>query len=61
MHHWLYLENNPAGIKATLEILGFCKNELRLPLVPLSENNYIELKKEIEKFYSKSAKSLPIY
>lgn len=53
MHHWLYVENNPAGIKATLEILGFCKKELRLPLVPLSKNYYMELKKEIEKIKTK--------
>ena len=60
MHQWLYLENNPAGIKATLEILGFCKNELRLPLVPVSENNYQELKKVIQQIENqKIASSLP--
>lgn len=49
MHEWLYFENNPGGIKATLEILGFCKNELRLPLVPVSKMNYDNLKKVMEK------------
>ncbi|HEY0059043.1 MAG TPA: 4-hydroxy-tetrahydrodipicolinate synthase [Flavisolibacter sp.] len=32
----LFAENNPAGVKAVLAELGLIKNELRLPLVPLS-------------------------
>lgn len=48
IHQWLYLENNPAGIKAALAILGFCQNELRLPLVPISKENYQGLEKAIK-------------
>lgn len=33
----LFAENNPAGVKAVLAELGIIKNQLRLPLVPLSE------------------------
>jgi 4-hydroxy-tetrahydrodipicolinate synthase len=33
----LFAENNPAGVKAFLTELGIIQNELRLPLVPLSE------------------------
>jgi 4-hydroxy-tetrahydrodipicolinate synthase len=33
----LFAENNPAGVKAFLAELGIIKNNLRLPLVPLSE------------------------
>lgn len=33
----LFVENNPAGVKAFLSELGIIKNQLRLPLVPLSE------------------------
>jgi len=33
----LFAENNPAGVKAVLAELGIIKNNLRLPLVPLSE------------------------
>lgn len=33
----LFAENNPAGVKAVLAELGIIQNELRLPLVPLSE------------------------
>ena len=32
----LFAENNPAGVKAFLSQLGIIRNELRLPLVPLS-------------------------
>ncbi len=33
----LFAENNPAGVKAFLTQLGLIENNLRLPLVPLSE------------------------
>ena len=47
-HNLLYADGNPAGIKACLNIMGFCKNELRLPLTPVSEGVYMELKKKLE-------------
>ena len=34
----VFAENNPAGVKAFLAELGVIKNQLRLPLVPLSES-----------------------
>ena len=37
IHPSLYKEGNPAGIKGAMEILGLCKREVRLPLVPLSD------------------------
>lgn len=30
----LFVDGNPAGVKCTLNALGMCENELRLPLVP---------------------------
>jgi 4-hydroxy-tetrahydrodipicolinate synthase len=30
----LFVDGNPAGVKAALNAMGFCKNVLRLPLVP---------------------------
>lgn len=33
----LFAEGNPAGVKACMDILGICSEELRLPLVPVSE------------------------
>jgi len=41
----LFVENNPAGVKAVLAELGIIQNQLRLPLVPLSEPHH---KKVIE-------------
>ncbi len=40
----LFAENNPAGVKAFLTELKIIKNELRLPLVPLSESVYQHVK-----------------
>lgn len=47
VHPLLYVEGNPAGIKAAVSLLGLCQNYLRLPLVPLSESNMEKLKKEM--------------
>lgn len=49
LHKWLYIEGNPVGIKSAMEILGFCTNEVRLPLAPLSKQNYEKLKVEVQK------------
>jgi len=45
----LFVENNPAGVKAFLFELGLIKNELRLPLVPLS----IAYHQKVKDFISK--------
>lgn len=47
IHPWLYIDGNPAGIKAALEILGFCSREVRLPLTSISSENFNNLKQEI--------------
>jgi len=39
LHKNLFLENNPGGVKYAASRLGLCRNELRLPLVPISEAN----------------------
>jgi 4-hydroxy-tetrahydrodipicolinate synthase len=49
IHPWLYVEGNPVGIKAAMEILGFCNREVRIPLTPLSPEPYQKLKTEMEK------------
>jgi len=33
----LFLESNPTPVKAALAMMGYCNDELRLPLLPLSE------------------------
>ncbi len=50
LHHWLYVEGNPAGVKAALELQGICSTrEVRLPLVPFSNKALAGLTKEIER------------
>jgi 4-hydroxy-tetrahydrodipicolinate synthase len=39
LHHWLYVEGNPVGIKEALAYKGWSRSELRLPLVEMSEAN----------------------
>ena len=43
----LYKDGNPAGIKATLHIIGTCKNVLRPPLVVVSDTTFENLKRFI--------------
>ncbi len=49
----LFSDGSPGGIKAALEILGLCKNNLRLPLVPVNNSIYNALKQEIAKIKRK--------
>ncbi len=44
----LFVEGNPAGIKAMLNVMNMCQNNLRLPLVPVSRPVYIRIQKAIE-------------
>jgi 4-hydroxy-tetrahydrodipicolinate synthase len=34
----LFMDGNPSGIKAALEIIGLCQNHVRLPLVKVTKN-----------------------
>lgn len=52
----LFIEGNPAGIKAVLEQMGICQAELRLPLVPVGNNT----KQSIETMVSTLLKNLPV-
>ena len=44
----LFVENNPAGVKAVLAELGIIENHLRLPLVPLSEIHHQKVREYLE-------------
>jgi 4-hydroxy-tetrahydrodipicolinate synthase len=44
----LFIEGNPAGVKAMLTIMGLCQNNLRLPLVPVTRTIYTRIQKAIE-------------
>ncbi len=44
----LFEDGNPAGVKAALDIMDLCKNNLRLPLVKVNKRVYNNLKVQIE-------------
>jgi 4-hydroxy-tetrahydrodipicolinate synthase len=43
----MFVENNPAGIKAAMYEMGLIENEVRLPLVPLSKPYHDMMKKYV--------------
>ncbi len=45
----IFREGNPAGIKALMELMGFCGNRLRLPLTPVSVMLYEQIRNELQK------------
>ena len=49
MHHWLYVDCNPAGIKTVLAEMGLGSTEVRLPLVPASENTAAGIRAEMQR------------
>ena len=49
LHHWLYVEGNPVGIKEAVEYKGVCSAELRLPLARMSAGNKMKLHEEMRK------------
>jgi 4-hydroxy-tetrahydrodipicolinate synthase len=44
----LFIDGNPAGVKAMLSIMNLCQNNLRLPLVPVNRTIYTRIQKAIE-------------
>lgn len=48
MIEMLFIEGNPAGIKAIMNILGISQNILRLPLVPVTKATYQKIQKAVE-------------
>lgn len=45
--HLIFQEGNPAGVKAALEIQGVMGNNLRLPMVPVSNELYMKITREV--------------
>jgi 4-hydroxy-tetrahydrodipicolinate synthase len=46
----LFAEVNPIPVKAALHMLGLCRDEMRLPLTPLSDKYRSQLKEELKKW-----------
>jgi 4-hydroxy-tetrahydrodipicolinate synthase len=44
----LFIDGNPAGVKAMLNIMNLCLNNLRLPLVPVNRAIYSRIQKVID-------------
>ena len=48
VYDYLFVENNPAGVKAFLYELGLIENNFRLPVVPVSDGLQQKIKKFIQ-------------
>jgi len=44
----LFVDGNPAGVKAALNAMGFCQNVLRLPLVPSRITTFEKIQKIVK-------------
>jgi len=49
LYKLLFIEGNPVGVKAALELQGICGREVRLPLVPMTEQGVHLIMAELEK------------
>lgn len=49
LYSLLFVDGNPAGVKALLQQMGFIKNVLRLPLVPTRISTQQQIAEIIEK------------
>lgn len=50
----LFVDGNPAGVKAMLSMMGMIKNKLRLPLVPTRITTYDEMRRILDELKAKS-------
>lgn len=46
----LFLETNPIPVKAAVAMMGYCRDELRLPLLPMSDAPRAKLRAVMEQF-----------
>jgi 4-hydroxy-tetrahydrodipicolinate synthase len=44
----LFMDGNPSGIKAAMEILGLCKSNVRLPLVKVNKSTHLIIAEQLE-------------
>ena len=44
----LFIDGNPAGVKAMLNAMNLCQNNLRLPLVPVNRTIFTRIQKAID-------------
>lgn len=53
LYKLLFIEGNPSGVKAAMELQSICSREVRLPLVPMSETGVHLMMAELEKVLGK--------
>jgi dihydrodipicolinate synthase/N-acetylneuraminate lyase len=44
----LFMDGSPSGIKAAMEIMALCKNNVRLPLAKVGKNTHAAISEQIE-------------
>lgn len=44
----LFVDGNPPGVKCALYLMGYIKNELRLPLVPVTDETLVAMRQELD-------------
>ena len=49
----LFVECNPSGVKAALNVLGLCEQEVRLPIVPVMASTYKAIQQQVEMIQEK--------
>jgi len=49
LYKLLFIEGNPVGVKAAMELQGLCSRDVRLPLVPMTEQGVHLIMAELEK------------
>ena len=49
----LFVDGNPAGVKAMLNVMGMIENKLRLPLVPTRINTFEDIRKILNELHIK--------
>jgi len=48
-----FAEGSPPGIKAALNVLGLCENEFRLPIAPVSDSLYYNIRTQVNALVGK--------
>lgn len=46
----LFIETNPIPVKIAMGLMGLCSDELRLPLCPMSDDNFLKLKNALTEY-----------
>ena len=51
MHQSLFLEPSPAGVKYAAALLGLCRDEVRLPILPTSDETRKIIQRAVESLH----------